>query len=151
MNCRKRLMKEAEEMERNELDWGSAEPSDNIYKWTATILGPEQTPYAEGVFNLELDFSDNYPFRPPKVRFITKTYHPSIKSDTGEICQGLLEEEWNPKKDVKNILQVVRSMLEAPLDLARDSPVETTIANLAISNKSEFDRICKEYTAKYAT
>lgn len=33
---------------------------------------------AEGVFKLELFLPEEYPMSPPKVRFLTKIYHPNI-------------------------------------------------------------------------
>ena len=59
---------------------------DALTNWNATIVGPADTPYAGGKFVVNIDFSDNYPFKAPKVLFKTKIYHPNIRQDTGEIC-----------------------------------------------------------------
>jgi len=47
---------------------------------------------------MSADFSNNYPFKPPKCRFLTKIYHPNVKKETGELCKEMYENEWNPKK-----------------------------------------------------
>lgn len=59
---------------------------DTLTQWNATIMGPQDTPYENGKFIVMIDFSDNYPFKAPKVHFKTKIFHPNIKQDTGEIC-----------------------------------------------------------------
>ena len=40
---------------------------DNVAKWNVTILGPAGTPYEGGKFVVNVDFTDNYPFKAPKV------------------------------------------------------------------------------------
>lgn len=52
--------------------------------------------YAGGVFKIELDFSEKYPFKPPKIKVLTKIYHPNIKQDTGEICTKMIDDKWAP-------------------------------------------------------
>ena len=55
----------------------------------ATILGPSESPYEGGVFFLNIHFPTDYPFKPPKVAFTTKIYHPNINSN-GSICLDIL-------------------------------------------------------------
>jgi len=57
----------------------SASPSEeNMRYFNVMILGPSQSPYEGGVFKLELFLPEEYPMAPPKVRFLTKIYHPNI-------------------------------------------------------------------------
>ena len=59
---------------------------ENVVNWNVHLEGPAGSPYEGGRFTVSIDFSDNYPFKCPKVQFVTKIYHPNVKTDTGEIC-----------------------------------------------------------------
>jgi|SouAtlMetagenome_1021521.scaffolds.fasta_scaffold115219_1 ubiquitin-protein ligase len=50
---------------------------ENIFVWAATIFGPADTPWEGGIFSLRMTFCDQYPDKPPKVRFTTKVFHPN--------------------------------------------------------------------------
>lgn len=65
------------------------------FHWQATIMGPEGSPYAGGVFFLAIHFPTDYPFKPPKVNFTTPVYHPNINSN-GSICLDILRDQWSP-------------------------------------------------------
>ena len=53
------------------------------------------SPYSNGLFFLNIHFPTDYPFKPPKVSFITKIYHPNINGD-GSICLDILRDQWSP-------------------------------------------------------
>ena len=51
---------------------------DNVRYFNVAIAGPIDSPYQGGLFRLELFLPAEYPMGPPKVRFLTKLYHPNI-------------------------------------------------------------------------
>ena len=86
----------------------------DVSKWNLIIDGPEGTPFVGGKFTVNLDFSDNYPFKPPKIKFVTKIYHPNIKGDTGEICTQAIEQQWVPTLNSKFIIQAILTVIHTP-------------------------------------
>lgn len=67
----------------------------SVFHWQATIMGPPDSPYQGGVFFLTIHFPTDYPFKPPKVAFTTRIYHPNINSN-GSICLDILRSQWSP-------------------------------------------------------
>jgi len=45
----------------------------------------ENAPYNKGAFRIEINFPAEYPFKPPKIAFKTKIYHPNI-DEKGQVC-----------------------------------------------------------------
>ena len=119
---------------------------DDIYKWNATILGPEGSPYHEGIFKLKIDFPQDYPFKPPKVMFKTRIYHCNINS-SGNICLDILKDKWSPALTISKVLLSICSMMD---DQNPNDPLELDAANLYLKNKVEFMETAKTYTLQYA-
>jgi len=67
---------------------------DNFSELKGTIAGPPDTPYEGGTFHLDIKVPETYPFNPPKIKFITKIWHPNISSVTGAICLDILKDQW---------------------------------------------------------
>ena len=60
------------------LRW-SRKCSSYLVKQNASIIsGPPDTPYEGGIFLIDIKIPETYPFNPPKMRFITKIWHPNI-------------------------------------------------------------------------
>ena len=53
---------------------------DDIRHWKGTIFGPSDTCYAGGIFKVDIIIPPDYPFKPPKMKFDTKIWHPNISS-----------------------------------------------------------------------
>jgi len=63
--------------------------------WLWLIMHKGDSPYSGGVFFLSITFPTDYPWKPPKVSFTTKIFHPNINSN-GLICLNILRDEWHP-------------------------------------------------------
>ena len=86
MTSLRRLTKEFEALEKNPLDYCEVAPADDKMSAEARLQGPPGTPYAAGVWTVDLTFPENYPFKAPTVKFRTEIKHPNVKTDTGEVC-----------------------------------------------------------------
>ena len=120
---------------------------DDLYNWQATIMGPEGSPYHNGVFYLRIEFPADYPFKPPKITFITKIYHCNINS-AGSICLDILKEQWSPALTISKVLLSICSLMD---DQNPNDPLMIDIANLYMSDKSKFFETAKMHTLRYAT
>ena len=149
MGTIKRIQNEYKEMINNPPSNCSAGPinDDDIYTWQATIMGPENSPYYGGVFYLNIEFPYDYPFKAPKIRFVTKIYHCNINS-SGSICLDILKDQWSPALTISKILLSICSMID---DANPNDPLVPDIAYLLQTNKTEHDGNAREWTLKYAS
>ena len=89
-NAERRLLKDLKKLENDDNSGITATPEeDSLFKWSAVIFGPDETEWEGGVFKLILEFTEDYPNKPPKVKFLTKMFHPNIYND-GSICLDIL-------------------------------------------------------------
>jgi len=143
----RRITKELKDLEADPPANCSAGPvGDDLFKWKATIMGPGESPYDGGVFFLDIEFPQDYPFKPPKVRFQTKIYHCNV-NDKGGICLDILKDNWSPALTVSKVLLSICSLLT---DANPDDPLVPDIAKLYKTNRKEHDKIAAEWTRKYA-
>jgi ubiquitin-conjugating enzyme E2 D/E len=143
----KRLQKEVTEMQKDTPANCSAGPNNNdLFNWEATIIGPTETPYEGGIFKLKILFPADYPFKPPKITFETRIYHPNINANGG-ICLDILKDQWSPALNITKVLLSICSLLDEPNP---DDPLMPEIAQLFKSNRAEFNRIAREHTIQYA-
>lgn len=149
MTTIKRINADLNEILKNPPANCSAGPTDdnNIYEWQATIMGPRDTPYQDGIFYLSIIFPSEYPFKPPIVKFITKIYHCNINSK-GSICLDILKNEWSPALTISKLLLSICSLMTDPNP---DDPLVTEIAELYTNNRTLHDRKAREYTIRYAS
>ena len=144
----KRIEKELKKFNEEEPEGLTAGPPDDsdMFKWDASLTGPENSPYEGGTFNLAIEFPKDYPFKPPKVEFTTKVYHPNVKS-TGTICLDILKDAWSPDISVSQILMAIQNLLINP---NIDHPLEPEIAKLYTDDRDKYNETAKEWTEKYA-
>jgi ubiquitin-protein ligase len=73
----------------------------------AVIIGPADTPFEDGTFRLVMQFEEQYPNKPPQVKFISQMFHPNVYA-TGELCLDILQNRWSPTYDVAAVLTSIQ-------------------------------------------
>ena len=117
-------------------DGVSGVPTDtNIMIWNAVMIGPQDTLFEDGIFKLTLEFTEEYPYRPPTVRFVSNMFDPNV-ADDGSIYSDILYNRWSPAYDVFAILTSIQSLLAEPNPNSR---VNSLAAELYHENRREYE------------
>ncbi|CAF1002960.1 unnamed protein product [Rotaria sordida] len=127
-----------------------AEPEDpdkSMIHWIGWIEGPQDTPYAGGKFRLIIDFPVDFPFKPPKIHFITPVFHPNI-SINGEICLDILHSQWSPALTIRGLLISLCSLLTDPNP---EHGLNKDALKFYRTDQKRYNDTAKEWTQKYAT
>ncbi|CEQ41005.1 SPOSA6832_02686, partial [Sporobolomyces salmonicolor] len=152
---------------------------DNLRYFDVLISGPDSSPFEGGIFKLELFLPEEYPMAPPKVRFLTKIYHPNIDK-LGRICLDILKDKWSPALQIRTVLLSIQALLSAPnpvrrtfrtlscslpffcrckagaklirtsVDRGQDDPLANDVAAHWKENEKDAMRVSREWTAKFA-
>ncbi|RCK65459.1 Ubiquitin-conjugating enzyme E2 2 [Candida viswanathii] len=139
--AKRRLMRDFKRMQQDPPSGVSASPlPDNVMKWNAVIIGPSDTPFEDGTFRLLLQFDEQYPNKPPQVRFISEMFHPNVYA-SGELCLDILQNRWSPTYDVSSILTSVQSLLNDP---NISSPANVEAANLYKDHRLQYVKRVRE-------
>ncbi|KAF2662638.1 hypothetical protein K491DRAFT_585409 [Lophiostoma macrostomum CBS 122681] len=116
----------------------TAFPDDeNMMRWTATIEGPDDTPYAGLTFKLSMAFASNYPYTAPGVLFKTPIYHPNVDF-SGRICLDILKDKWSAIYNINSVLLSLQSLLGEP---NVSSPLNGQAAELWDKDPAEYKRL----------
>ena len=143
----KRINKELQDFGKDPPANCSAGPvNDDMFHWQATLMGPADSPYSGGVFFLDIHFPADYPFKPPKVHFTTRIYHPNINQNGG-ICLDILKDQWSPALTTSKVLLSICSLLTDPNP---EDPLVPEIASMYKQDRERFNSKAKEWTTKYA-
>ena len=143
----KRLNKELSRFQAsNDITGITINNPEDIMKWYANIKGPPESPYEEGTFDMLIRFDEDYPVKPPSVKFITPMYHPNVHRD-GKICVDILQHEWSPTQNVRTILLSVMSLLTDPNP---SSPANREAAELYLKDKKEYETKVRNYVKENA-
>jgi len=120
---------------------------DDLTELAGTIAGPPDTPYQGGKYKLEIKIPDTYPFNPPKVRFITKIWHPNISSVTGAICLDILKDQWAAAMTLRTVLLSIQALLAAP---EPSDPQDAVVARQYQENQQIFKETAQHWANVYA-
>lgn len=143
----KRIEKETQKLV-TELPQGvTCKPTEENYRYfKISMMGPPQTPYENGCYNLELFLPEHYPMEPPKVRFLTKIYHPNIDK-LGRICLDILKDKWTPALQIRTVLISIQALLSCP---NADDPLDPTVADHFKNNDKEAQQVARQWNSIYA-
>ncbi|CAG9311473.1 unnamed protein product [Blepharisma stoltei] len=120
---------------------------DDITHWRVNLVGPEGSAYEGGNFELALTVPANYPFRAPDVRFVTRIYHPNVKSDDGAICTELYQSDWSPTKNIRHVIELLLSTLITP---SPEHAVEPEIAQQMMNSHEAYVATARQWVNQYA-
>ncbi|KAI5181574.1 ubiquitin-conjugating enzyme E2 A [Nematocida sp. AWRm80] len=140
--AKRKIMRDMKKMLEEPLDNIYASPSkEDIMDWHAIMIGPEDTPFEDGVFELKIKFPNTYPLHPPEVSFITKIFHPNVY-ENGELCLDILKNKWNPTYGIGQVLLCIQSLLNDP---NTDSPANANASDLYLNNPLQYQLKVQSY------
>ncbi|EOR00974.1 putative ubiquitin-conjugating enzyme E2 N [Wallemia ichthyophaga EXF-994] len=150
MSLPKRILKEAERLQVDAPE-GSYRileeyATEMMFKGLKPAQGPDGSPFEKGIFSLELWLPSSYPMEPPRVRFLTKIYHPNIDK-LGRICLDILKDKWSPALQIRTVLLSIQALLSAPNP---DDPLANDVAEHYKSDEKAAIQVSKEWTHKFA-
>jgi len=109
--------------------WINFEDDDcpNLLKWRfALMVINSDSAFNGGYFRAEMTFTEEYPYQPPKFRFLIPITHPNIYPD-GQLCISILHkpgedllsgeaasERWSPLQGAESVLRSILLLLDDP-------------------------------------
>ena len=125
---------------------------DNIFRWRANIVGPRDSSYKGGIFDLRVEFPDNYPESAPEIYFTTPIYHLNINPynnigvKLGHVSLDFLN-NWKPEYTIRETFIYIFGLLYKPNPY---NAYGLERANEFRFNKQLYEDKIKYFTKKYA-
>jgi len=118
----------------------------NILTWQGLIV-PENAPFNKGAFRIEINFPAEYPFKPPKITFRTKIYHPNI-DEKGQVCLPIIQaENWKPATKTDQVIQALVALVNDP---EPEHPLRGDLAEEFSKDKKKFFKNAEDFTRKHS-
>lgn len=119
---------------------------EKLTKIKGTLRGPPDSPYENARFVLDIEIPSEYPFKPPKVVFSTKIWHPNVSSQTGVICLDILKDQWAASLTLRTVLLSVQALLTIP---EPTNPQDAVVAKQYMQDKEMFNITAKFWAQHY--
>lgn len=129
----------------------------NYQVWDIYIKGSTDSLYENTVLHAIIEFTYDYPISPPRMRFISKMFHPNIYSD-GKVCISTLhsadddpssyekpDEKWTPVHGIRTIVLGVISILNEP---NITSPANVDASKLLKDDPEKYNLVVRELALK---
>jgi ubiquitin-conjugating enzyme E2 M len=104
-------------------------------------IGPETGPWKNGKFDFEFSIPGNWPIEPPKVRILTRTWHPNV-TEEGSVCLSLLKENYSPVMTISHVIAGLQFLFQEPCP---QSPLNTEAGHMFQHENTKFQEKVDEY------
>eukprot|EP01063_Lacrimia_lanifica_P029319 TRINITY_DN4448_c0_g1_i1.p2 TRINITY_DN4448_c0_g1~~TRINITY_DN4448_c0_g1_i1.p2 ORF type:complete len:266 (+),score=123.98 TRINITY_DN4448_c0_g1_i1:45-842(+) len=156
------LAKQLNDLMRHPVAGFKVEPSDNnLFKWDVWILGPKETPYETGIFHATLTFTEEFPMKPPELKFVSEFWHPNVYNN-GTVCISILhppgtdelnsaetaQMRWTPVQSLEKVMLSVISMIADPDPAESGAPANVDALVEFRKDKEAYARRVKALVAK---
>jgi len=123
--------------------------NDNLHEFYVRFYGPEETPFAGGVWKIHVELPEQYPFKSPSIGFMNKIFHPNIDELSGSVCLDVINQTWSPMFDMINIFEVfLPQLLRYPNP---SDPLNGEAAALLMREPKNYEAKVKDYVQRFAT
>ena len=109
---------------------------DDLSRWQVKVQGPPESSFEGGNFTLLVTFPPDYPFKPPKVKFETRIFHPNI-NQSGDICLDTLASQWAPSFSMAQVMLSIIQLLSHPNP---SDPINLEAARMLQQDPESYDR-----------
>ncbi|KAK1766074.1 putative ubiquitin-conjugating enzyme protein [Phialemonium atrogriseum] len=151
--AKQRLMAELEALHKEK--WVNFDSDQaNLFRWrfALMVVNPDSD-FNGGYFKAEMIFTEEYPYQPPKFRFLIPIYHPNVYPD-GQLCISILHkpgedimsgeqasERWSPLQGAESVLRSVLLLLDDP---EINSPANVDASLLYRDHRPEYNKKARE-------
>ena len=118
---------------------------DNYFKWNVLLAAPDDSIYKGGLFEMNIEFSNDFPKSKPLVKFVTKIYHCNV-SNEGDIDIPSLN-QWKEKNSMSMVLSDIFALF---YEQNPNNPDLNKIHNDYINKREDFENKVKENVRKFA-
>lgn len=143
----RRIASELANIQRDDVETGltrSTDVEDSLH-WVAHIRGPQGSVYAQGTYDINIDFPENYPRDAPRLTFITPLFHPNVSTDGNLRLAEFDQSQWSPAITIRTILISLQVMLSDP-NLLEGCILNEEAAALYLRNPEEFKKRAGQWT-----
>ncbi|XP_055484707.1 ubiquitin-conjugating enzyme E2 U [Psammomys obesus] len=115
----------------------------DMMSWKAELKGLQNSIWEGFVFDLTIDFTEEYNFVPPVVKFVTIPFHPNVDPSTGQPSIDFLEnhEMWDTNYTLSSILLALQVLLSNPI---LDAPVNLEAARLLMRDETAYQEVTQK-------